>query len=301
MANTLGTVNAEVIAMESLTTLLDQLPFLNSISKRFTDQRVKKGKSLDLHIVSATSAKDFVPANGYVADDQTQVDVKIPLDQHKYVSYKITGNERDSTDIDLIKRFANVNAHALGKAIVTYLLSLYTVAAGAVGTVKAVGSWDRAALIDVTVAMDTAKIPSVGRFGLLSPTYHGALRKDGGIVYVQNNANAEQFITDGTLGRIEGVDLFKYTAMPKTAGPDFIEGIFGVPEAIGLITAVPGMPSDPSIVPGSITYVTEPNSGLTVQLRKSYDMDLDEEKVVMTLYFGGKITDFAKLHALKSA
>ena len=258
-ANTLGTTNGKLIAMRTMKTLLAKFPLLRQITTDFSNEGALFNQPIVSHIVTAGTASDYDTTNGYVASDRTQVDVPLTIDQHKHHTYSVNDQERTSTNIKLIERFAATGAHALAKAMYSSLFGLL-LEADYNQSIVAVASFDRDAVIDIGTALNGRDVSDVGRFMVLNSSYHGALFKDGVIVSNDQNpalpANAQNRV--GFAGNAEGLVIA--TRLPKE------------PEAAN--------------VPGNIYTVTEPESGLSIQVREWYDIKLGKEFRTMTLMYG---------------
>ena len=106
MANTIGTTNANVIAQRALEILVADYSFLRNAVTDFSSEAAKYNASVFTHRISATTAQDYSQANGYAATATTQTDVQITLNKFKHVSYSVDDQERTSSNINLIERFA---------------------------------------------------------------------------------------------------------------------------------------------------------------------------------------------------
>lgn len=291
MANTLGTVATAAISQETLKALLEELSWLGSLSTTYSDTQVSKGQNLILRVPSVTAAQDFVAGTGYVSQDATLTDASITLDQHKYAGYAVTDVERDSSLINLVDSWANANAHALGKSVVEYIISQLDASTPAETNIVAAGSFGLDELIDVGSAMDADNIPSVGRWALVPPAYHANLEKDIGTTgnFGNSTFSIDATITNGALGQLRGFQIYKSSLTTNL--------YFGVKETVGVLTAVPALP-EVGNTGGEIGYVVEPNSGLTVQARSSYDNTLAQLNNILTLYFGASVLRSDTLHQI---
>jgi len=126
MANTLGTTNANVIAQRALEILVADYSFLRSGVTDFSDEAAKFGASVFTSRLSALTAQNYSQSTGYAASAVTQTDVSITLDKFKHVSYSVDDQERTSSNVNLIERFAGAAAHAIGLQMVGDLLTLVT-------------------------------------------------------------------------------------------------------------------------------------------------------------------------------
>ena len=298
MANSIATgLASDSIARETLRILAEDLSWFRGISFRPSPTQVKKGQQVVYTIPTSTSAQDF-GASGYANADQTLSTHGVHMDQHKFVAYGITDGERDSSLVNLVEGFAEANAHALGSAITDKLLYQATLFLGYSGTSFDVPASQKLTiseanfglddLITVGKVMDEAGIPKLGRWGILHPSYHAKLEQD--VVQIGNSSvDVSGTLANGRLGKVRGFDLFscsnQHLQKPVFAGG--WRALFGVGDSLVVGTAVPGMPevSDG----GEISYVTEPNTGLTVQKRVNYDYANASLNTVLTLYFGANV------------
>lgn len=289
MANTLGTVATAAISQETLKALLEELSWLTSLSTTYSDSQVSKGQNLILRVPSVGTAQDFSSGTGYVAEDATLTDATITLDQHKFAGYAVTDAERDSSLINLVDAWANANAHALGKSVVEYIIAALVSAGTSNTSVIAAGSFGLDDLIDVGSAMDADNIPTGGRWALIPPAYHAALEKDIGTTgnFGNSTFSVDATITNGALGQLRGFQIYKSSLTTNL--------YFGVKETVGVLTAVPALP-EVGNTGGDISYVVEPNSGLTVQSRSHYDNTLAQLNNILTLYFGASVLRSDTLH-----
>ena len=308
MANSIATgLASDSIARETLRILAEDLSWFRGISFRPSPTQVKKGQQVVYTIPTSTSAQDF-GASGYANADQTLSVHGVHMNQHKFVAYGITDGERDSSLLNLVEGFAEANAHALGTAITDKLLYSATTFLGYSGTSSDVPASQKLTiseanfglddLITVGKVMDEAGIPKLGRWGILRPSYHAKLEQD--VVQIGNSSvDVSGTLANGRLGKVRGFDLF---SCPQLQTPDFsdkMSALFGVGDSLVVGTAVPGMPevSDG----GEISYVTEPNTGLTVQKRVNYDYANASLNTVLTLYFGAKVLNQNTLVAIKDS
>ena len=305
MANSIATGLAnDAIAEKSLKALAANLSFMrDSITFRGTGLQLKKGKNLIVTVPSAISAQSF-GSSGYANADQTLSQKSVQLSSHKFVAYGIKDGEQDSSLVNLTDSFAETNAHALGTAILNDTIlgtgsrSVYA-SCGAGGATPANGNIPTAQKLDITEAnfgldslieigkvMDEAGIPRLGRWAWLTPAYHAKLEQE--VIQLSNSSvNIGEAYAEGRLGTIRGFKVYSVPQLKITDVIDQASVVCGVADSCALASAVPALPevSDG----GEISYVTEPNSGLTVQKRVNYDYENASLNTVLTLYYGGGV------------
>ncbi len=294
MANTLGTANGAIIARRALTTLLEQFPFLQQITTDFSNEPVLFNQTVYTKLPSAVSAIDYNTTTGYVSADVTQVDVPVTLNKHKHVTYGMNDAERSSTPTNLIERFAGNAAQALGLQLMNDLFALLTLANYGNSSVITVAAMNRAKLVGVAKKLTGRKVPQVGRFAVLQSDYYESLMNDA--VLVNNAGSPADTVRSGHLGNVAGFSVSEYYQLPQNA--QSLAGFAGSAEGLILATRVPAEPQNVDQLPGSIEIVTEPNTGLSLQVRHWYDFALGRENVTFTLMYGVAVGNAAAIERM---
>ena len=300
MANTIATgLASDSIARETLKALADSLAFFSPVVWRPSGKQVKKGQSLRLTVPTAVSAQDF-GASGYANADQTLTAIDVAMDKHKFVSYGITDGEQDASLVNLVQGFAETNAYALAQAITyqvvgTTYSDLYEALHGTAGVTQVPAAnkltvteanFGLDDLITVGKTMDELGIPQLGRWGWLNPAYHAKLEQE--VVQIGNSSvDVSGTFQEGRLGKVRGFDLYSCPSLTPWDVLDYASAVFGSGDSFVIASAVPGLPEVTD--GGEISYVTEPNTGLTVQKRVNYDYTSATLNTVLTLYFGTKL------------
>jgi hypothetical protein len=267
MANSIGTTNANVIAQRALEILVANYDFLKSSVTDFSSEAAKYNASIYTHRISATTAQDYSQANGYVASATTQTDVQITLNKFKHVSYAVDDQERTSSNINLIERFAGAAAHALGLQMVGDLLALVTSSSFTSALTQSSATFSYASVVSAGITLNNANVPQHDRYAVLAPSFYGRLLNDSTIV-ANAQISGEQSRTAG-IGSVAGFNINMYSAVPSNSIT--LGGFFAQREALLIAARVPEVPTGVPI-PGDISVVTEPRTGLSVQVRENYDV-----------------------------
>lgn len=295
MANAFDTVAVDVIAQEALTRLIQKLSFVKSIHKDFSTTALAKGSDVITHIITELNASDvdFTGTSaGYVGStgsDLVQSDVKISLDKHKAVTFTLSDDERDASSIDLFNRFAEVASYGLAKGIVDTLIGADTLGAnGASITNTAIaGGLTMDNLVDLGATFDSAGIPESSRWIVAHPLALAELEKE--VTAVTNATfNVNSSIVEGGVNRIRGFDLYSYNGGILTNTTGSVGAVAGFSDSLALVTAPPSSP--PSSAGADLGYVSDPETGLTIQRRQWYDADKAQFAFALTLYLGTKLT-----------
>jgi len=279
MANTLGSVsNGKVIAQRALELLVENYNWISSGVSDFSDATARKGDSITTHIVTIQSASDYSTTAGYVPADVTQTDVTVTLNQFKHTTYAVNDDERTSSNINLINRFAEQAAHALGKAMVDSVLGLVTTAYASTLTVAADATTFRS-IVSAGLALDNNKVPVGGRFAVLSPGNYASLLNDANIV--ANAQRSGDVVASGQIGTVAGITVYGYNGLVSGISKGFV----AQREAMVVASRLPALP-DGVTLPGSIDVVTEPKSGLSLQVAEHYNFRLGSHERSYRILYG---------------
>ena len=279
MANTLGSVsNGKVIAQRALELLVENYNWISSGVSDFSDATARKGDSITTHIVSIQSASDYSTTAGYVPADVTQTDVTVTLNQFKHTTYAVNDDERTSSNINLINRFAEQAAHALGKAMVDSVLGLVTTHYASTLTVAADATTFRS-IVSAGLALDNNKVPVGGRFAVLSPGNYASLLNDANIV--ANAQRSGDVVASGQIGTVAGITVYGYNGLASGISKGFV----AQREAMVVASRLPALP-DGVTLPGSIDVVTEPKSGLSLQVAEHYNFRLGSHERSYRILYG---------------
>lgn len=288
MANTLGTVNGTLVAQQTLESLLTMFPVLKLIATDFSPSTALYNQQVVSRVVQPTTAGDYNTSTGYVSTDRAVVDVPVTINQHIFHQYDVNDQERSSTNRDLLAEWSQTAAHSLGKRMVDDLIGVINANATSFPTGNRTNFANAAAftyssVVDIRAALNKRFVPDMGRFMLLNSDFASSLHKDSTVI--ANYANpASTVIDSGKLVRVHGFDIAEYAAL--TGGTLHIAGFAGNREALVMACRVPEAPSTDLPLGGTIDVVTEPNSGLSIQLRQNYDFQKGREFRTMTLMYG---------------
>jgi hypothetical protein len=282
MPNSHATVNSAIIAQTALNTLLARFPLLGQIATDFSSASVKFNQDIVTHIVTPTVAKDFVPATGYVPDDQAQVDVSVKINKHAYAGYAITDVERSTSEIDLNQRYADKVAYALGRKVSDDLMALIVNANFTNKTEIAAASFGRNTVVDIGTKLNKRFIPDMGRFMFVNSDYYNALQKDEALYKAFITPAAGNVVVSGMLPDVNGFTVIEYSALPENA--ERLVGFAGIREGLIMAARVPDVPANTGDT--VIRVVTDPRTGLSVQVRDRYDGRLGKQEVSFTLMYG---------------
>jgi hypothetical protein len=290
MPNSIGTTNANVIAQRALEILVADYSFLRNSVSDFSSEAAKYNASIFTHRISATTAQDYSQANGYVATATTQTDVQITLNKFKHVTYSVDDQERTSSNINLIERFAGAAAHALGLQMVGDLLALVTSSTFTSALTVASSAFSYRSVVSAGITLNNNNAPVNGRYAVLNPSFYGALLNDSTVV--ANPQITGDLVRTAGIGNVAGFNISAYSAIPSNSIT--LGGFFAQQEALLIAARVPEVPTGVPI-PGDISVVTEPRTGLSVQVREAYSVQTGQLSRTYALIYGVKAGEPASL------
>lgn len=281
MSNTNGTLNAALIAQEGLALLSAKYPLIGQIATDFSAEPVHFNQQVITRLPSVGSVQDYDLTNGYVAAGGSFSDVSVTLNKFKHATFELNDAEFSSTNINLINEYAASFAEAIGQQIMSDISALFTTGNYTNATTGTLANANRKTVI---VAANTAlnkRNVNASRFGIFNPDLTNALWNDDSIVYMTAGGTG---IEAGNLPVIHGVTVSEYSALPTTSN---LVGVVGAKDAVVFASRTPsdaGFADLPQV--GRVTTVTDPKSGLSVQVRESYNMAKGSRLVTYAIIYG---------------
>ena len=269
MANDTAAVDLSRLSALTLDVLTTKGIPLKAFSTDLTAGVAPKGKTVSTRYADVPAVADFsVPANRTPADrDLTNIDVT--LDQYKGVPIGFTDLERSYTDFELINFWIAPAVSSLVEDVISYALGLCVAADFTNEVTLASTAFDSDAVADLAEDFSTRKIPTSPRSIILPPSYMNTLVKDATVTNASDNVEGKAALRDGVAKHLHGFDLIEYNgSIPVCARA--MAAIAIHPQAL-CIAARQVAPPSPNAWAGNVTSVTDPNSGLTIQLREFYD------------------------------
>jgi hypothetical protein len=285
-ANTLGTLTPQLVVQRTLELLMIMFPGLNQIARDFSEQKVLYNQDVITRIPSANAISTFDPTAGYVPTaGVTTTDVKVTVNQHKFYIFEFGSQEISSTTRNLLDEQAIPAAYAMGLDIFTTLAGNITAANFPHEFVTALADIDRKTVRKLGTILKKRGVNLFGAYGLLNGDAVGALADDLTIVSPFYNPGADTVRT-GQLTNVHGIQPFEF---PGLASAQNLLGFAGNPSSLIFVTRVP---DDPALVmpdvpiPGKISLVKNPQTGLTCMMRESYNMITAKYTVVLVWMYG---------------
>lgn len=271
MANTLQTsVSLDRMAELALDVLVTEGIPLRAFSTDFTSDVSPKGKTVTSRYADSPTVKDFSSSANRTGEDRVLTPVSVTLDQYKGTDCKFDDLDVTYSDVELINEFITPAVGALVDDVINYTLALCTSGNGFTDTNTVVaGSFDADSVADLAEGLSTKKVPKSPRALILKPTYFANLAKDNSITAASDGPAGRDPIRENRIPRLHGFDVFEYNGTVPAAGQN-MEGIALHPQAL-MVAARQVTPPKDGTWAGNVTSITDPNSGLTIQMREFYD------------------------------
>lgn len=284
-ANSLATLSGELVVQRALTLLKLSFPVLSAISTDFSDVGANFNQTVNTRLKVLPGVSNYVAGTGYTAANATTTDVPVVINAHKGVPITFNANELASTNRDLFGEQAEGAHYALGKTLVDALYALITVANFANETISTLNDFSRTKVSSLATDLFTRGVPEMGRFLLLAPTFFDKLSSDSSIVSYAAFQRPE-LITEYMLPKVSGMQPYHAANLPTA---ETLVGFGGTADTLALATRVP---SDfAQVLPGangggSVSVVTNPDTGISVQLVQYVDYAKAESTWRIAIMFG---------------
>ena len=279
MANTLNGINLAAIAQSVLDNLSAQHTPVSAFTTDFSSEIADQGESITTRIATAVSAGDA--SSGYSATDVTSSAKTVTLDQHKHFTMAFTDLEIAKGGMNMLERtFVRPATHAVINSMVDALMAL--VVNSEFGNKATVTSSNFGADDVATLAGDltTLNVPKDERALIIKPAYYASLAQDNAI-QASYASTLDDSIRNHSVPRVHGFNVYEYSDIPTNS--ENLEGFACGPEALLIAARQPAIPQNWS---GAVESVTDPDSGLTIQLRSWYEGKDGKQMITATTIFG---------------
>ena len=279
MANSLGGINLSLIAQSALDNLSSQHTPVSAFSTDFSSEIADVGESISTRIATAVTAGDAT--SGYTAADVTSSAKTVTLNKHKHFTMAFTDLEIAKGGMNMLERtFVRPGTHSVINAMVDDLMAL--VVNSEFGNVSTIAAADFGADDVATLAGDltTLNVPKTERALIILPTYYANLAQDNAI-QASYASTLDDSLRDHRVPRVHGFDVYEYSDIPTNS--ENLVGFACGPEALLIASRQPAIPQNWS---GAVESATDPDSGLTIQLRSWYEGKDGKQYITMTVLSG---------------
>lgn len=301
MPNTLGSLNAALIAQRGLELLITDFPLIGQIVNDFSNEGVAFAQTVTTRIPAVGTIQDYGSGNGlgYGATGVSSTDVSVVLDKFKHASFDINDAEFSAnTNRNLIEDYAKSFSQKLGAQIMSDIAALWTSGNYPSATTGQAGTTGNRKSIIVAPKKELSKryVTSSDMFAVFNTDVYYQLFNDDSIVDVTFKGVG---ISESKLPVIHGVSIAEYQDLQATQN---LLGVVGTKDSVVFASRTPsdaGFADLPAV--GRISVVTEPKTGLSVQVRESYNMVLGRRQVTYAIIYGCAKGNASSLQRLQSA
>jgi hypothetical protein len=292
--NTIAGVNPTRISgltIEAMQTYL--LPIFGAFTTNFSADLAASGNAVTTRYVTNPTVQDFSDA---ARASQNSATTARTIELNRYVGVDVGFNdtEQSFSDIDLMNMFIIPAVTAIGENVITNVLTRVTVANFAQNTVIAAANFTAANIAVLAQNLNTAKVPLAPRHIVVPPSYAVKAKTDTAIQAAYAYGSPEAIRT-GRLPDIYGFQMHEYNGnIPNNS--QNLAGFATAPQGLLLAARQPVLPRNWN---GSVTSITEPRSGLTIQWRDFYD-DV-EQRTQFCVIYGSQIGNPANLWRITSS
>ena len=274
--NAIGGLTLQLVAEESLRTLVPQLQPLTKIAVTdFGAYVAERGTTVHTRYAGKFTASNYARSTGFVESNATSTDVPVTLVDQKHVTVAFTDYEVATLSLDRLKRlFMAPMANAVVKSMFDQVLTKVDgdFTAGYSG---AQSGFNRIAVSNIAKSLTLANLPQEGRSALVSPDAYQQLISDP-VIAQAFSIGTTDVIRGNRLGMIHGIDFFEYNGFDAAGIETGLNGVVSCKEGL----------ASPTTGGGEQTIVTDPDSQFSYALRYWYDWSAGLHKLSATWLIG---------------
>ena len=219
----------EVWAAQLLASLKKSLVFAGPgiANRNYEGEIANQGDTVRITSISRPTVASYTKDSTTITPETlTDANRSLSIDQAKYFAFEVDDIDlRQARDGGALMDEAAVEAaYALADTADQYVAGLYTgVDAGnAISTTSITsGTLAVTGLVNLKVKLDNANVPTMGRYVVLPPWYHGLLLQSDTFVRVDASGTSEA-LRNGFVGRAFGFDVYVSNNCINVTGDDWI-------------------------------------------------------------------------------
>lgn len=282
MSNSHGTLAVNLIAEKTLEFLSTRLPILSEITTDFSDVAgpVAKGSTIISKIVAGDTAQDFDGATGYAPSALSASDVSVTLNKHKYKTFELTLDELNTTNADLIARYAQATYETLGNAIYTDLSTIAVASGTFTNSVLVTGTFARKDIFKARATLNTNKAPMT-RFAIINNADAVNLWDDSVVISNQGSVT----VGASELPPIGGIKISEFDLPANGASPLNTFAVVGARNSL-VMASRPLVDESQGQFGYIVKNFVDPRTNLTLQMRVHGDPKFGKVFVTYAVLYG---------------
>jgi hypothetical protein len=284
-SNSIGGLTLNLVAEESLRTLVPQLAPLTKIAVTdFGSYVAERGTTVATRYAGKFEAANYSRSTGFNTVEAESTGVIVTLADQKHVTVGFTDYEVATLSLERLRRlFMAPMANAVVKSLFDEVL----------GKVDGdfqdayngdIADFDRTKVADIAKQLTKANLPQEGRAALVSPDIYNQLVKDPAVAQAFSIGTTE-IIRGNRLGMLHGIDFYEYNGFNAAGLTAGLNGVVSCREGLVVVTRVPAAPTTGG---GEQTVVSDPDSGFSYGLRYWYDWTAGLHKLSATWLIGSQ-------------
>ena len=247
MPNTIAGINLAQIAQKTLTLLTPRLTALTNITTDFSEDLSDKGETVTTRIATSMTPDDV--SGGFTISDSASTPYTIPLNKELGKAIGFTQTEISKGGMGMLERvFLPAAVSAVTTGVYQEFIKPVTAANFPTEKIVTSASFDADFVTDRATDLTTRNVPNFYRYGLLIPTYFGALCKDNAVQAYLNSGTTDALMKR-RLPQLAGFDnIDETTGFPATGTTvtENLVGFFGSREALLMAARLPAAPPEGS-------------------------------------------------------
>lgn len=214
-------------------------------NRQYEGQIREQGDTVHVTSIADPTVRPYDKSTDLTTEDLDDEQVSLTVDQGAYFSFRVNDVDRVQAAGDFQGPATQRAGHRLADGLDRYVAGLYTgvdpannltPTEGDPAAVTPIDITDPGAAYDVLVALgvrlDEADCPTMGRYVVVPPDFHGKLQSDDRFARVDASGSNET-LRNGIVGRAAGFDVLKSNNAPSpTSGQRVVQA--GIPDAISV-------------------------------------------------------------------
>lgn len=289
--NTLNGVNPTRISQLTLETLATMPLDFSWLTTDLSPDVARSGDSVVTRYVTNPVAQDLNASKA--ASNSATTSRTITLFHYMGVAIGFSDKEMAFSDIKLTEQFIKPALTAMFVNVWDNVAGLVTATAFSQNTICNATNFNAANVANVGTNLTKANVATFDRHLVINPDMALTLKKDTSLSAAYAYGG-NQVITEGMVPRVYGFNVHEFNGVIPTNSCNLI-GWASRPQALLLATRVPETPRNWY---GTVTNITDPRSGLTIQFRDYYDGN--QQKTEFGIIYGAQIGNPGNLWRITS-
>jgi hypothetical protein len=294
MATISTSINDRLIAQEALQAFVADLEPASIFSTSYSAETVRRGSTVEVPLIANLTATTF--AGDYTTGGGVINNVSVSVSTHRIVTADVSDNEwANSSSVEVMK-FARQAGKALAQSVLTTIYNLFVTTAGSAAqytaTVTGLSAFSITNARSLRRALSDERTPLTDRALILNTALYDSLLSQSGLLDA-SQFGARDAISDARVPRLLGMNVYESLILPTNSIS--LSAIAVHPNAVALAVRAlePQAPGEYL----SAQTVTDPETGLTIGMRRFYRPETGKHHLAAECLFGCSraITAAAKL------